>query len=117
MKPITALPPMIRAAIWWNRYGPKGRGAVARVVGRRWSGREFFISTRNKGLLSIDAPNLDMYASIFNADGEWEPHVMKTCARVLRPGDVFYDIGSNSGLFAIYAAVSVANLPIYSFKP
>ena len=65
------IPGIIRAAIWWNRYGLKGRGAIARLVGRNWAGKEFFISTRNDGLLSVDAHSLDMYASIFNAGGEW----------------------------------------------
>jgi FkbM family methyltransferase len=116
-RPSTALPSMIRAAIWWNRYGIKGRGAVTRMIGQRWSGPEFFIETRHKGLLSVDAPNLDMYASIHNGGGAWEPHVMTTCDRLLRPGDVYYDIGSNTGLFAIDAAKSVPGLKIFAFEP
>ena len=113
----TTLPLIIRVAIWWNRHGVKGRGAFTRAIGRTWSGGELFISTRNGGLLSVDAANLDIYASIYNGGGAWEPHVMNTCARILRPNDVYYDIGSNTGLFAIDAAVSVAGLKIYAFEP
>lgn len=111
------LPPIIRAAVWWNKYGIKGRGVVPRIAGRLWSGREFCILTKHKGLLLVDPQNLDMYASIVNGGGTWEPHVMQTCAQMLRPGDVYFDIGSNTGLFSIDAAMSVAGLKIYAFEP
>jgi FkbM family methyltransferase len=111
------LPLIIRAAIWWNKYGPKGRGAFPRIIGRRWSGQEFYISTKHNGLLLVDPDNLDMYASIVNGGGTWEPDVMHVCARTLRPGDVYFDIGSNTGLFSIDAAVSIPDLKIYAFEP
>ena len=42
---------------------------------------------------------------------------MRMCNRLLRPSDVYYDIGSNTGLFAIDAAVSIPNLTVYAFEP
>jgi FkbM family methyltransferase len=111
------LPPIIRAAVWWNKHGPKGRGVLPRIIGRRWSGQELYISTKHNGLLLVDPKNLDVYASIINSGGTWEPHVMHTCARILRPGDVYFDIGSNTGLFSIDAAVSIPDLKIYAFEP
>lgn len=114
---MTRLPLAIRAAILWNRIGLKGRGTVPRVIGRRWRGGDLYIATRHGGKLLVDPPNLDMYASIVNGGGTWEPHVMQTCARVLRPGDVYYDIGSNTGLFSIDAAMHIKDLTIYAFEP
>lgn len=113
----TKLPLVIRAAIWWNKFGPKGRGVVPRIAGRLWLGNNRYISTKHGGMLLIDPRNLDMYAAIYNGGGTWEPHVMGACARVLRPGDVYYDIGSNTGLFSIDAAVSIRDLTIYAFEP
>src|SRR5262249_37680889 len=111
------LPPIIRAAVWWNKHGPKGRGVLPRIIGRRWSGQELYISTKHNGLLLVDPKNLDVYASIINSGGTWEPHVMHACARILRPRDVYFDIGSNTGLFSIDAAVSIPELKIYAFEP
>jgi FkbM family methyltransferase len=66
-----------------------------------------YILTRHGGFLSVDPSNLDVFAVIYNAGGEWDSHVMKTCERVLRPGDVYYDIGSNSGVYSIVPALTV----------
>lgn len=115
--PTAKLPLIIRAAILWNKFGPKGRGVVPRIIGRRWSGRDLYILTEHGGMLLIDPANLDMYASIFNGGGTWEPHIMQTCASILRAGDVYFDIGSNTGLFSIDVAISIPNLTIYAFEP
>jgi FkbM family methyltransferase len=111
------MPILIRTAFWWNRFGLRGRGAVPRVIGRLWQEENIFISTQHGGLLSVDASNLDVYASIYNAGGRWDSHVMKTCERVLRSGDVYYDIGSNSGVFAIDSAIAISDLTVYAFEP
>jgi hypothetical protein len=55
--------------------------------------RNVYILTRHGGFLSVDPSNLDVFAVIYNAGGGWDSHVMKTCERVLRPGDVYYDNG------------------------
>jgi FkbM family methyltransferase len=115
--PATFLPMIIRAAFWWNHFGIRGKAAIPKAIGRMWHGENLFISTRHKGMLSVDTSNLDVYASIFNAGGQWDAHVMQTCEKVLRPGDVYYDIGSNSGIFAIDAALAIPDLTIVAFEP
>lgn len=115
--PIVELPTVIRAAVWWNKHGFMGRGAVPRAIGRRWNGEELYIATKHNGILLLDMQHLDMYATILNGGGTWEPHVMDTCASVLRSGDVYYDIGANTGLFSIDAGVSIPDLKIYAFEP
>ncbi len=116
-QPEADLPFLLRAAIWWNRVGVRGRAAIPRFVGRMWGEQELFISTRHGGRLSVDLANLDVYAYIYNSGGQWDAHVLGSCERLLREGDVFYDIGSNTGLFAIDAAVLVPNLTVYAFEP
>jgi FkbM family methyltransferase len=117
MRTSLGMPNIIRAAIWWNRVGIKGKGAIPRVLGRIWQGENLFISTRHGGLLSVDASNLHVYACIYNSGGQWEPHVMQVCERLLRPGDIYYDIGSNTGLFTIDAALTIPDLRVYAFEP
>ena len=104
-------------AIWWNRFGIRGTGAIPRALGRISRCEDVFISTFHGGLLSVDVSNLDVYACIHNGGGQWDPHVMHTCERMLRPGDVYYDIGSNTGLFAIDAALTIPDLQVYAFEP
>ena len=110
-------PAVVHAAILWNRFGPRGKAAVPRTIGRMWRGSEVHIRTRNGALLAIDFRNLDVYAHIHNASGNWEPHVMSVCERLLGPSDVFYDIGSNTGLFAIDFAKRYPGLTAYAFEP
>jgi FkbM family methyltransferase len=111
------MPMLVRAAIWWNRYGITGKSAIPRMIGRFWKGQDLFIHTRHGGLLSVDPSNLDVYARIYNLGGHWDSHVMQACEHVLRSGDVYYDIGANAGVFAIDAAMSIPNLTVYAFEP
>ena len=75
------------------------------------------ILTRSGGKLSVDHDNLDVYAHIYNAGGHWDASVMNVCERMLRPGDVYYDIGANTGIFSIDAACAIRDLRVYCFEP
>src|SRR5262245_38083412 len=109
---------LIRVAIWWAAHGIRGRGAAARAVGR-WQGtdRSLFIKTRHGAALSVDYGNFDVYATIYNNGGSWDANVMNCCERMLRPGDVFFDIGSNAGVFALDFAKSIPDLRVFAFEP
>jgi FkbM family methyltransferase len=113
-----SMPVIVRLAMWWAVHGIRGRSAVARTIGR-WqsSDRSLFIKTRNGAALSVDYDNLDTYAPIYNEGGCWDANVMTCCERILRSGDVFYDIGSNTGLFALDMAKSISNLTVFAFEP
>lgn len=117
MQPEVTMPMIYRAAFWWNRFGIKGRGTLPRIIGRIWQVEDLFILTQGGGLLSVDASNLDIYAIIYNADGQWDSNIMQNCRRLLRPGDVFYDIGSNTGIFSIDIALANPDLTVYAFEP
>ena len=132
------LPILLRAAVWWNRQACRwtrtvarkeiifqllnraawwNRKDVPRAIGRLQWGDEAFISTYSGALLSVDHRNFDVYADIINQDGQWEPHVMEVCRSLLREGDVFYDIGSNSGIFSLDFASAIQDLEIIAFEP
>jgi FkbM family methyltransferase len=113
-----SMPVSIRAAIWWAAHGIRGRGAVPRIVGRWQSAdRSLFIKTRHGAALSVDYGNFDIYADIYNNGGCWDANVMNCCERLLRPGDVFYDVGSSAGVFALDFAKSIPDLTVFAFEP
>lgn len=112
------MPVAVRLAFWWAAHGIRGRSAVPRAIGR-WQGseRSLLIGTRHGASLSVDYDNLDTYASIYNNGGCWDANVMTCCGKILRDGDVFYDIGSNTGVFALDMAKSISNLTVFAFEP
>ena len=111
------IPATIRTAFWWNRHGFRGKAAIPKALGRLWGGAGLYILTRSGGKLSVDHRNLDVYAYIYNAGGHWDATVMNMCERLLRPGDVYYDIGANTGIFSIDAASAIRDLRVYCFEP
>jgi len=113
------LPVLVRLAFLWNRIGPRGRGFVPRHVGRLFGpDADYIIRTAHGARLRLDMANLEVYAPIYNADGRWEPHVAATCARMLRPGEVFFDIGANAGMVTLETrAMLGSDVSIYSFEP
>ena len=44
-----------------------------------------------------------------------EPDTLDWIDRMVRPGDVFYDVGANIGVYALYAAAAGAR--VYAFEP
>lgn len=46
-----------------------------------------------------------------------EPGTIRWIEANVRPGDVFYDIGSNIGLYALYAAERIGEGFVYAFEP
>jgi FkbM family methyltransferase len=62
---------------------------------------DYVVQTRHGAKLIADLHNLDIYATIFNFGGEWDSHIAKTCQRLLRKSDVFFDIGANAGCISL----------------
>jgi len=114
----TDLPILLRMAAWWSAHGIRGRGVVSRFIGR-WQPTKppLFIQTRNGAALSVDYNNFDVYANIYNNGGCWDENVMDCCEHLLRPGDVFYDIGANTGVFGLDLAKIIPNLKVVAFEP
>ena len=114
----TSMPVSVRLAFWWAAHGIRGRSAVPRAIGR-WQSSDcsLFIKTQHGAALSVDYDNLDTYAPIYNDGGCWDANVMTCCGKILRGGDVFYDIGSNTGVFSLDMAKSIPNLKVFAFEP
>jgi FkbM family methyltransferase len=111
------VPLLIRGAFLWNKHSIRAKSAVPRLIGRYFARkRTVFIDTASGAKLNVDLTNLDTYAWIYNLGGMWDPPVMRACQMLLRDGDVFYDIGSNTGIFAIDAAFR-SNITAFAFEP
>jgi FkbM family methyltransferase len=92
---------------------------VPRHVGKLFGpDADYIIRTVHGAQLRMDMANLEVYAPIFNAQGAWEPHVSATCARMLRPGEVFFDIGANAGMVTLETRAMLGDsIFIYAFEP
>jgi FkbM family methyltransferase len=96
------LPTLVRACFLWNKYGFRGRGYLVRLIGRKFVKEgNYVVLTKHGAKLSVDLQNLDIYASIFNSGGQWEPHITRICQRLVRTHDVFFDIGANAGCISL----------------
>jgi FkbM family methyltransferase len=113
------LPLLVRFGFFWNRVAPRGRGFVPRQIGKLYGlDADYVIETAHGAKLRVDMKNLEVYAPIYNAQGRWEPHVAGTCVRMLRPGEVFFDIGANAGMVTLETrAMAGESLRIFSFEP
>jgi FkbM family methyltransferase len=114
----------MRAAVFLNRYLPRGKGAVPRWIGgrlRREAGH--FIVTRHGAKLVVEPSSLDVYACIVNSGRTWNWHVLTACAAFLRPGDTFLDIGANIGFMSLELArvfgsqAGVPGIRVVAFEP
>lgn len=94
-----------KLAVFLNRHLPRGKGAIPRQIGRLFHGdHSRSIVTREGALLALEPTSLDVYACILNSGRTWNWHVLAACSSVLKPGDVFYDIGANVGFMSMEIA-------------
>lgn len=95
---------------------PRGRGAVARMIGRM---------VLRKRLLAHDMPggyrmlwSSHVIEQFGNAlDTGWDEHVLRAINSVLKPSDVFYDVGANAGYMSLSVASRGLQNQIYAFEP
>jgi FkbM family methyltransferase len=74
------------------------------------------LASTRAGTVSCDPR--DGVQSTLLEHGEWEPTVSRTIARILRPGDVFMDIGANIGYFSLLASGIVGERGlVIAFEP
>jgi FkbM family methyltransferase len=113
------LPLAFRCACGWMKYAPRGKGWVPRRIGRSLGrGMTCAIRTRADALLAVDPANLDFYCQVQLQHGVWEQDVLDACLRVIRPGDVFYDIGANAGIVTIDVARTFGeDVTVHAFEP
>jgi FkbM family methyltransferase len=110
----------LRFAAWLARHAPRGRGALPRMIGRHAGrGLRTSVSTARGAMLAVDPAHLDVYTTMLLNGGRWDDHVLESSVRLLRPGEVFWDIGANAG----YMSISVAHrfradgVQVMAFEP
>ncbi len=102
----------------WAKWMPRGKGWIPRIVGRRF-GKNWraVIHSHNRLALAVDPTAFDTYAPIA-ANGNWDEAVLQTCLAILKPGDVFYDIGANVGYMSLSVAQAFADgVLVHGFEP
>lgn len=113
-KPLT-----FSAAVFWNKYMPRGKGSIPRFIGKSFAATlaNCNIADQNGIKYAVSPRSLDVYAALYH-DGKWDKHVFATCKEVLSEGDVFYDLGANIGVMSLMLAKAYEDkITIYSFEP
>ena len=113
------LPLTFRCAYWWAKYAPRAKGWLPRRIGRTF-GRNMTcaVRTRAGAYLAVDPVNLDFYCLVKIRNGIWEEDVLDACLKVILPGDIFYDIGANSGILTVDVAQTFGHqVTVHAFEP
>lgn len=76
------------------------------------------LRTRSGGTVAVDPRNLDSYVTVENHKGVWEKQIHDALERVVKPGNVVYDIGANAGILTIDLAAHLrGDVTIIAFEP
>lgn len=113
-------PPLsFRFACGWMKYAPRARGWLPRRIGRGIGrGTRFTIRTRSGARLAVDPANLDFYCRVQLQHGVWEAEVVDACLALIRPGDVFYDVGACAGIVTVDVARTFGgSVAVHAFEP
>ena len=110
-------PAMMKLAAALNRFSPRGKGAIPRMIGRRFGhGWTTTISTDSGCKLAVDPNNLDLFVTIQN-EGSWEPWIRRVCALAMKDGGVMFDVGANAGAISNETALACPAAVIKAFEP
>ena len=110
-------PAMMRLAALLNRVAPRGKGAIPRMIGRRFgSSWTTTIKTDSGCLLAVDPANLDLFVTIENL-GSWEPWIRRVCREAMKNGGVMFDVGANAGAISVETALACPDITIKAFEP
>lgn len=110
---------VFNAARLWNKYAPRGKGAIPRFLGRNFGKNlKLHILTASQAKLAVQPSSLDVYVNIVNNGGTWNNHVLETCESLLKSGQTFWDVGANVGIISIEMAHRFKGLVnVISFEP
>jgi len=108
-----------RLARWIHAHAPRGKGCIPRWIGRVAGDRvRAEIRTASGGRLVVDPRSLEVFAFIDLNGGLWEGHDIAACKAVLGPGQVFYDVGANAGVFTVEIAAAFHDaVEVRAFEP
>lgn len=85
-----------------------------------WAARSLAMPARARlrdGSIALVDPNDDLGRTLYYL-GDWDPKITWVCRRLLRPGDIFLDIGAHCGVVALAAANAVGYTgQVHAFEP
>lgn len=110
-------PALMKIAALFNRVSPRGKGAIPRMIGKKF-GRQWTttIQTDSGCKLAVDPNNLDLFVTIEN-QGAWEPWIRRVCALAMKDGGVMFDVGANAGAISNETALACPGITIKAFEP
>lgn len=96
---------LCEALIASPEFAPRYRNQVAQPVGR--TGGEPFVAKMSNGSTIHLATGDWLISDNIAQTGLWEPHITAFLNELLKPGDLFVDVGANLGYFTLLAANAV----------
>jgi FkbM family methyltransferase len=111
--------PLLAAGAALSKYLPRGKGAVARMLGTLFlRPRSRYLVTRHGAKLVLSPTSLDVYSTMRARNNAWDYHDFQVCYAGSPDGAVFYDVGSNVGYFSIeMAALTGQAVKTVAFEP
>jgi FkbM family methyltransferase len=104
----------------YTRRSPleRGKWRIAEYLRRQLAKTPFHGIVEVTGGIGMDLVTSDFLQREIFIAGDFEPDVRRGIQRILKPGDVFLDIGANVGFFTLQAAKTVGRGgKVYAFEP
>jgi FkbM family methyltransferase len=104
----------------YTRRSPleRGKWRIAEYLRRELAKTPFHGIVEVTGGIAMDLATSDFLQREIFIAGDFEPDVRRGIQRILKPGDVFLDIGANVGFFALQAAKAVGpGGKVHAFEP
>ena len=96
------------------RRSIKGTGRIANAL---YSGKPVRSVPTTLDGLRWEADPLDWMDQQILTTGSYEPEVSQHLIEVLRPGDVFWDVGANAGVHAVRVKAARPDVSVAAFEP
>jgi FkbM family methyltransferase len=96
----------------------KGRWRAERIVNRWAINNPDRVIAKVAGGFRMLLDTSDFLQRMLYTMGDFDPPVRKAIQRLLKPGDVFIDIGANVGFYALCASKIIGNYgKVFAFEP
>lgn len=108
--------PLFEGLLRACRMLPRGKGAVARVLGRIILRDRCFARAMPAGYDMLwTSLSIDLLVNALTVG--WDEHVLQAIEAAVKPGDVFYDVGANAGYMSLSLANHQPSAKIFAFEP
>ena len=108
---------LLRRALVLCRSLPKGKGAMARLLGRSFLPRSTVLKARMPAGFDMLWTSASVDALVGAQTIGWDEHVLQTLLPLIGANDVVYDIGANAGYMALSVAQRHPGARVVAFEP